>query len=962
MALTLPEFIARWQSARLTERSAAQQHFLDLCALLGEPTPAAADPTGTSYTFERGVAKAGGGRGFADVWKRGFFAFEYKGPHKDLAAAYQQLLQYREDLENPPLLVVCDLNRFEVHTNFTGTAKRVYAFDLAALGANQPTPTCPLPPLDVLRAVFTAPERLRPTRTTADVTQEAAAEFARLAGSLRTRGADPPAAAHFLMRLLFCLVAEDLGLLPAGLFTKLVESTRTRPVAFAHRLRVLFGVMATGGAFGADDIAHFDGGLFADDAVLELTEADLAILARAGTLDWASVEPAIFGTLFERSLDPAKRSQLGAHYTSRADILLIVEPVLMAPLRRRWTAAQAQAGELVAKRDVASGVARVRAQQALIGLLVDFAGEIAAVRVLDPACGSGNFLYVALKQLLDLEKEVVTFAATHAGQTFFPQVNPQQLYGIEVNPYAHELASIVVWIGYIQWLHDNGFGVPGSPILKPLHNIQQMDAILAYDADRRPVEPDWPAAEVIIGNPPFLGGNRIRKELGDDYVNALFNLYEDRVPALADLVCYWFEHARAQIVAGATQRAGLLATQGIRGGANRHVLERIKQTGDIFLAWSDRDWVLNGATVHVSIVGFDQGNEHMRTLNGQPVAAINTNLTSATDLTQAQPLVENKGLCLRADEKGGPFEIPALQARQLLAAPQNINGRPNSDVVRRWVNALDIMQRPRDLWIIDFGEQDESAAAQYEQPYEYIRQVVYPERQKTREERTRTRWWQHRRPGLDMRQALASRSRYIATPATAKHRAFVWLDHQVLPDHQLYVFARDDDYFFGILHAKPHELWARATGTQLREAESGFRYTPTSTFETFPFPWPPGQEPAANPQVAAIAAAARDLVAKRDAWLNPPGADAATLKERTLTNLYNQRPTWLAQAHARLDAAVLTAYGWPADLPDAAILSRLLTLNQARASATAGVSAGNRAAAGPPRQNGLGAEGGPEVG
>lgn len=269
-SLDLPTFIARWQKNTLSERSAAQSHFIDVCAVLGMPTPAAVDPTGSEYTFEKGVTKVGGGGGWADVWKRGYVAWEYKGKHRDLKAAYQQLLQYREDLENPPLLVVCDLDRFEVHTNFTGTVKAVYAFSLADLAKPEPTPTSAKPPLDVLRAVFTHPESLRPTRTTAQVTEPAAAEFARLADSLRTRGEEPERAAHFLMRLLFCLFAEDIGLLPTALFARLVAATRQRPTDFGARIRQLFAAMSTGGSFGVDDIAYFNGGLFADDAVLDL--------------------------------------------------------------------------------------------------------------------------------------------------------------------------------------------------------------------------------------------------------------------------------------------------------------------------------------------------------------------------------------------------------------------------------------------------------------------------------------------------------------------------------------------------------------------------------------------------------------------------------------------------------------------------------------------------------------------
>jgi len=284
--LDVPTFVARWQRSTLTERSAAQQHFLDLCAVLDQSTPAASDPDGTHYTFEKGARKTSGAGGWADVWMRRHFAWEYKGKHKDLTAAYRQIQQYREDLENPPLLVVCDLDRFEVHTNFTNTVKAVYAFDLADLARNEPTPTCALPPLEVLRAAFTHPDLLRPNRTTASVTEDAAREFAALAEGLRRRGEDPEATAHFLMRLLFCLFAEDIGLLPERLFTTLVERTRTRPADFASRLGQLFAAMASGGSFGADDIAHFNGGLFADAAILALASDDLAILARAAALDW----------------------------------------------------------------------------------------------------------------------------------------------------------------------------------------------------------------------------------------------------------------------------------------------------------------------------------------------------------------------------------------------------------------------------------------------------------------------------------------------------------------------------------------------------------------------------------------------------------------------------------------------------------------------------------------------------
>jgi len=947
MPLSLAEFVTRWKTCTLTERSASQSHFIDLCEVLHQPHPAAADQTGDAFTFEKHVSTAEGGKGFADVWKRGHFAWEYKGRDRDLRAAYLQLEKYREDLENPPLLVVCDLERFEVHTNFTGTRPHVYRFTLDDLLTNAATASCALPPLEVLKDTFTEPEQLRPERAAARVTESAAAEFAKLATSLEQRGHEPEAVAHFLMRLLFCLFADSIGLLPDHLFRQMIELDRAKPISFTRKLRQLFAAMSTrDNNFGIHEIHWFNGGLFADDSVFDLTSPDMGTLRAAAALDWSTIEPAIFGTLFERSLDPGKRSQLGAHYTSKQDILLIVEPVVIEPLQARWQAVKAEALALVdssAKLPKGAAYNKLRAQ--MQDKLYAWLKELSAVRILDPACGSGNFLYLALRRMLDLWREVYLFSAEHGLPTVLPhQVHPSQLYGLETNVYAHELASVVVWIGYLQWLNDNGIGWPTEPILRKLDNIQHRDAILAHDAEGKPVEPAWPEAEFIIGNPPFLGGGFLRRELGSDYVDSLYRVYEGRIASQSDLVTYWFEKARAQVETNGAKRAGLLATQGIRGGVNRQVLERIQASGNIFMAWSDKEWLLNGAAVHVSLVGFDDGSQTERVLDGRKVKSINPDLTNDADTTTAFALKENANLCFRADEKGGPFDIEDGTAQVMLAAPVNVNGRPNSDVLCKWINASDITGRSRGMWIIDFHGLTQQQAAAYELPFEYLLQQIERERleavAKGKETEPRTRWWLHRRPGSEMRDAVAALERYIGTIRTGKHRPFVWLDHTVLPDNQLYIFARDDDYFFGVLHSRMHEVWSRSTGTQLRDFESGFRYTPTSTFETFPFPWPPGHEPQSSPLVESIAEAARELVEKRDAWLNPPNASAEELKRRTLTNLYNVRPGWLAEAHRKLDAAVFAAYGWPVTLTDAELLERLLALNHQRADARAAASAG----------------------
>jgi len=923
--MTPQEFVDKWRRSKLTERSAAQSHFNDLCRILGQPTPAKADPEGATFTFERGVDKRIGGHGWADVWKKGFFAWEYKGKHKNLDAAYEQLQLYRDALLNPPLLIVSDMETIVIHTNFTNTVKRTFTLTFDDLLTKDG--------LETLHSAFEHPDRLRAEQTPEGVTRQAAAEFSKLAESLRQAGHDPERAAHFLIRILFCLFAEDIRLLPENLLSRMIEETKDDPDHCQQLMEELFGHMAGGGFFGLDRIPHFNGGIFDSSDALPLDRDDLEILARVARLDWSSIEPSILGTLFERGLDPDKRAQLGAHYTSREDILLIVEPVLMQPLRRHWEEVRKHAREFAAKWQEAdsAGGAKTRVRNRLSKFLTGFADEIANTTVLDPACGSGNFLYVALRQLLDLEKEVILFATGLGLPMFFPTVAPEQLYGIEINEYAHELAQATIWIGYIQWLRENGFGQPSEPILKALDNIREMDAILAFDEDGNPVEPEWPEADVAIGNPPFLGDKKMRAELGDTYTETLRELYSQRLPGGVDLCCYWFEKARAIIEAGKLKRAGLLATQGIRGGANREALDRIKKTGDIFWAQSDRNWILEGATVHVSMVGFDDGAEDERELDDRTVQAIHPDLTSMVDLTKASFLLENATTAFIGPSPHGRFDLSAKLAEEMLSEPPNPNGKRNSAVVRPVVSAIDITRRPRGFYTIDFVTMDIEEASLFVEPFEYVRRTVLPVRQNNRRRAYAEKWWQYGEPRPGMREALRFLNRFVCTPRVAKHRVFVWCRADILANDGTVVFGREDDYFFGMLHSKVHELWARRQGTQLREAESGFRYTPTTCFETFPFPWPPGKEPVDDPCVQEIAAAAKNLVEKRDRWLNPEGASEADLKKRTLTNLYNERPTWLDLAHKKLDEAVLDAYGWPHDITDDQILERLLALNLERA-------------------------------
>jgi type II restriction/modification system DNA methylase subunit YeeA len=978
--MTPEQFIAIWKDNKLTERGGAQAHFDDLCDLLGVEKPR--DPE--NYCFERGAKKSAGGEGWANVWKRGCFGWENKKPGRDLDTALKQLTDYALQLENPPLLVVSDRERIIIHTAFTGYPDEPREIRIEDL-------TDPAR-LQLLRWVFTDPVKLRPEKSTAAITEEAAGQFAALAKAMRQRGLNGQQVAHFLVQCLFCMFAEDENLLPADIFTDLLKNAGADTGKAERRILTLFTAMQNkNGEYGDHDIAWFNGGLFKSVDIPALTTTDLtALYEAAADMDWRAIDPTIFGTLFERGLDPA--------------------------------------------------------------------------------CWSGNFLYLALIALRDVEK-LAHIEAQEFGfePELLMQTGPHNIRGIEINEFAAELARVTVWIGDIQWCRRNGREIARHPILRALDGIEHRDALVTANPPQPPFqkvgslesppsikgdlggfcEAHWPSADVIIGNPPFLGGSKMLGELGSDYVEKLCRCYEGRVPGGADLVTYWFEKARQAITpppapslesegggvkssppvvggaGGGKVLAGFVATNSIRGGSNREVLKRICASGWIFNAWSDEPWINDGAAVRVSLVCFENKNVGARSvtrppltfgddvnddddynkggskttplLNGNPVSEIYADLTGATvgaglalaqgcDLTTAQVLEENKGICFMGASKKGSFDIPGELARQWLTLPSNPNGRTNSDVLRPILNAIDIARRTRDMWIVDFGNNmSENDAALFEAPFQYVLKHVKPERENTNDKTVRENWWRHGRPRTDMREALKPFSRYIATPAVAKHRLFVWIDTAILPDQATLVFASDSDTTFGILHSRFHELWSLRMCTWLGKGNDP-RYTPTTCFETFPFPAGITPNPTPLPtsplkgeefqntpsggvilpplqgegrggdgvnHASAIASAAVTLNHLRENWLNPPEwADwvitpqeekggfpkrpvakpghEADLKKRTLTNLYNSRPAWLENAHKALDTAVAAAYGWPSDLSDEEILSRLLALNLKR--------------------------------
>ena len=897
-AMTPQQFIDKWRNTRFGEKQASQLWFNDLLQLVGHPDPVEYGDR-ENFTFEKAVPG-----GFADAYKQGHFGWEFKRSYRQLQGAFDQLLRYQVYLQTPPLLVVSAFSLIRIQTNFPGKETVVHDIPIAELIYPEQ--------FNKLRNIFFAPQEFDPGRTMEEVTQDTARLFAKIAKYMEVEKVDDERLARYLNQLALCLYAENTDLLPESVFTRITKRYSDDSTRFNMRVRDLFAQMSGGGAFGIDEIPYFNGDLFDGAEPLELNDDALLQLSHATDENWRNIEPSIFGTLFERALDAAKRSSYGTHYTSADDIMLVIEPVLMKPLRREWNAAKSNADALLTDGETAAAFAAMNA----------FRERLTNVTVLDPACGSGNFLYIALRSLLDLEREVIDYTERRhidypEGKytaDYTPRVSPSQMYGLELDPYAAELARTALWIGYIQWHDANGIAYNRRPVLTPMDTIRRADAILAYDHEGNPIEPEWPDAEFIVGNPPFLGHVPFRNGLQDDYVNAVYSLYGDRIPNSSDICCYWFEKARAQIEAGKTKRAGLLATQAIRFQSNRPVLARIKESGDIFMAVSDQNWVLEGANVHISIVGFDDGSDKERTLDGVSVPEINADLTIGVDLTQAQRLAENAGVSFMGDIKVGPFEISRDVADRMLTAA-NPHGRPNSDVVRRWMNGRDINQTPRDMWIIDFGiDMPEAEAALYEAPFEHVVAEVKPRRDVNRNAGFRNKWWLHGAPRIEMRQALSGLRRYIGTSMVSKHRIFAFIDGDVLPDATIIVVARDDDYTFGVLQSRIHTTWAMSIGTQLEDRP---RYTPTTCFQTFPFPRPTDE------QRAAIAAAAKRLNEYRE---NQRAADA----KFTLTGLYNANPAWLQNAHAELDAAVAAAYGWDADLGEQETLARLLALNLQR--------------------------------
>ncbi|MEQ9418123.1 MAG: class I SAM-dependent DNA methyltransferase [Salinisphaeraceae bacterium] len=1032
-------FIARWESSGGSERANYQLFLAELCDLLdlARPDPAQPDNRDNAYVFERSVhfTDADGRQttNFIDLYRQGCFVCETKQgvddpggsdllsnadreterTHKQghgkrgsgvwntaMKKARGQGQRYIRSLPasegRPPFLLVVDVGYvIEVYAEFTRSGgqytpypdARSHRIDLAELHDERIR--------ERLRAIWLDPLSLDPARVSAAVTRDLAARLARLARSLEGGGREPDQVSAFLMRCLFTMFAEDVGLLPARAFTDLLGSLRQDPEFFRPSMEQLWAAMNAGGASTLlrQKLVRFNGGLFAEQQALDLTEDQIGLLVECAQADWANVEPAIFGTLLERALDPSERHKLGAHYTPREYVERLVLPTVVEPLRDDWASAEAAATQHEANGDTDAAVATIE----------DFLKRLTQVRVLDPACGSGNFLYVTLEHLKRLEGEVLD--ALHglgASQSSFETdgitVDPHQLLGLEVNPRAVAIADIVLWIGYLQWhFRTHGNVSPPEPVLRNFHNIRHADALIDWDNvepvlddngdavthwDGRTTRPDpvtgnevpddtarlpeqrylgtrkavWPAAEFIIGNPPFIGAGPMRAALGDGYTEAVRSTYSE-LPESCDFVMYWWHKAAELARLGKIRRFGFITTNSLRQTFNRRVVTpHLAHKKPLSLLWAvpDHPWVDagEGAAVRIAMTVAGPGKQpgQLNIIDEEIAGAgearevrfnakrgqLHANLSIGADVGSAKPLLANKGLsCPGVKLHGSGFIVTPEKARDLGLG--QIPGLERH--IREYRNGRDLTKSPRGVMVIDlFGLDAEQVRRRYPAVYQHVRENVWPERRENKRRVYRDNWWIFGEPRRELRPALSGIIRYIATVETSKHRTFQFLDHSILPDNMLVNIAMDQAWAMGVLSSRLHVAWALATGGRLGVGNDP-RYNKSRCFETFPFP-------AANDsQKSRIAGIAEQLDQHRKERL-------AEHTDITLTGIYNvlekeragealtdkERAVHdralvgvLRELHNELDAAVAEAYGWPADLSDDELLEKLLALNHERA-------------------------------
>lgn len=1027
-------FIERWKSSGAAERANCQPFLSELCDVMGvgRPDPASPDDAGNAYVFERAVTfRHGDGStsaGRIDLYKRGCFVLEAKqgvdrrdrtdeglasgaappgrrgsgvrGTRgwddammraRGQAEAYAKALPVEEGW--PPFLVIVDVGHsIELWADFSRTGKHYTQFpDASSFRITLDQLRLP-GTRDRLRRVWTEPLALDPARHSARVTRDIADSLARLAKSLEAAGHAPKSVAEFLMRCLFTMFAEDVELLPKGSFRRLLESLKGAEDKFPPLARSLWETMDRGGFSPVlrEKLLAFNGGLFQSADALPLSAGQLALLIEAAAADWRDVEPAIFGTLLERALEPTERHKLGAHYTPRAYVERLVMPTVIEPLREDWGDVKAAAVALAAKGDTDKARREITV----------FHQKLCETRVLDPACGSGNFLYVTLEHMKRLEGEVIDLLRELGENQYLLEmerhsVDPHQFLGIEVNPRAAAIAELVLWIGYLQWhFRTRGRTMPAEPVLKNFRNIECRDAVLAWDrielardAAGKPITrwdgrttkkspvtgedvPDetarveeyryinprpaeWPAAEFIVGNPPYIGNKRMRLALGDGYVEALRNAYRD-VPKTVDLVMFWWHKSAELVRSGAARRFGLVTTNSIVQPFNRGVTDRHLRAGlKLSFGIPDHPWVdaSEGAAVRIAMtVGATQivdgtlievidehptDSDEIAVVTIMRGGTINSDLTVGADVTNALRLTANSRLSRQGlIPLGEGFRLAPSMLTSL-----GVNDAALPSVIRRYMIGSDLTQTKVDKYVIDFfGFSESDARDRFPALYQHLLLNVKPERDQNRRATRRENWWLFGENAATIRPALISLPRYIATCRTARHRIFSFVDGDILPDAKIIAIALDDAFFSGVLSSRIHIEWAAASGGWLGIGNDS-NYNHSDCFAKFPFPACTDEQKARIRELGEQL----DRHRKERQKLHP---------DLTLTGMYNVLEKLRAGAaltlrdkdihekglvsvlrriHDDLDRAVLDAYGWPAGLTDEQILERLVALNAARA-------------------------------
>ncbi|MFO6996420.1 class I SAM-dependent DNA methyltransferase (plasmid) [Pseudomonas fulva] len=992
----LDTFLARWQKAGGTERANYQLFLTELCSLLGLPLPEPAgdDTRDNAYVFERRVVinqpDGSSNNGFIDLYKRGSFVLEAKqtgktldssGWDKAMLKAHNQADQYARALPaeegRPPFILVVDVGRnIELYAEFSRSGATYTPYPDALNHRIRLEDLRKEEVRERLRAVWLDPLSLDPSRRSARVTREIADQLAKLAKSLEADGHPPQLVASFLMRALFTMFAEDVGLLPERGFTELLQRLKNKPDTFAPMLEHLWQAMNSGGfsPILESTLLKFNGGLFAEAQAIALDRDQMELLLKASEADWRYVEPAIFGTLLERALNPRERHKLGAHYTPRAYVERLVLPTVIEPLRAEWKEVQVAALTYEGQGKHKEAVAEIRA----------FHRHLCEVRVLDPACGSGNFLYVTLEHMKRLEGEVLNLLHDLGESQGLLElegvtVDPHQFLGLEINPRAARIAEMVLWIGYLQWhFRTHGKVNPPEPVLRDFHNIEHRDALIAYDAVellrdeagkpitrwdgittktspitgeqvpdesaqveqyiyRNPRKAEWPQAEYIVGNPPFIGASTMRRALGDGYVDAVRATWKE-VPESADFVMHWWHIAAEAVRAGSARQFGFITTNSIKQTFNRRVVQaQLEAKNPLTLAFAipDHPWVDagDGAQVRIAMTvgsgndgngrllqvrdenSSDQNQDEIEVNLQELTGRMFADLKIGADIGGSVPLRSNSQVSNRGLELGGAgFIVDKDEATNL-----GLRSQPNlQKVIRPYCNGKDLTQVSRQAFVIDcFGLEADEVREKFPTVYQRLLERVKPERDQNRAPLLREKWWLHRRLRGDLRQALAGLDRYAATVETSKHRFFVFLPAAVAPDNMLVVIASDDASKLGILSSRIHIAWALAAGGRLGVGNDP-RYNKTRCFETFPFP---DATPEQQIQI-------RELAERLDAHRK---RQQAQHPELTLTGMYNVLEklrageplnakekiiheqglvSVLRELHDELDSAVFAAYGW----------------------------------------------------